>query len=86
MMGGLNGKECTKCGKYRKLDEFYRSKTDIDGRKTICKKCSDKQTKISRADPNYKQRLVEDQTKYLQENKSKECTKCKKPNVSIHFM
>ncbi|MCP2339206.1 WhiB family transcriptional regulator [Actinomadura rupiterrae] len=32
-------KECTRCGEFKALDEFYRNKTTRDGRASACKKC-----------------------------------------------
>ena len=37
---GVKQKLCTKCGKWKKLTEYYKSTSEKDGRMCSCRKCN----------------------------------------------
>lgn len=46
----IDQKRCTKCGEVKKLSEFAKQTARIDGLRTACKECSNKESKKWRAD------------------------------------
>ena len=75
-------KVCSKCGLEKNLTDFYKDKSKIDGFRTVCKICSDKQKKAyiennraiiferrKKFREKNKEKLNENQKKYYEENK-----------------
>lgn len=48
-------KECTKCHRKKSWNEYHKQKEGKNGLRSVCKKCTNIQSKISKAkNPNYK--------------------------------
>ncbi len=75
------GKHCSKCGEYKSLDSFHKSKNFKEGYKTICKACHKQQYKDYRS-PSQQQKSLEAQQRKesliqaKQSLKEKPCSKC----------
>ena len=76
----MKNKRCNACGKYKKIDEFYRDRSCNDGHSYTCKKCQDGRTKSS---PNRRIIIKEYRKRYyrkpehrpliwIQQNKSRD--------------
>ena len=57
-------KKCRVCGIEKPLTEFHKDKSYKDGRKTICKTCSKKQSAEYNARPEIKERIKQQKAEY----------------------
>jgi hypothetical protein len=75
---GVVGKECTQCSEWKELDEYWKDKSCLGGRKSACKDC--KKDYIQRNKEHYseikrksyeanKDKILESHRKYRKQNK-----------------
>jgi hypothetical protein len=78
----LTGKVCTKCGEWKKFEEFHKKKTTADGYQYYCKECC-KKYKRKYYDSNRKE-IIEKTRIYKQENHEKLKDKIKETNKEYY--
>lgn len=60
------GKKCTKCGKWKIFDDFYKEKRGKYGRASKCKECIDKNVRLYQQRPEIRDRIKARQKIYEQ--------------------